>query len=197
MNKIKMTQSAEIIISWMKRNIKNKRRLVNIPVWRITQEGSAKAVNWEDYPENRRFSIYNHGATGNTSDDMVLDKETGLVWTRDANKIGLHNWLDSNTLCREFKFGNRAGWRLPSAEELSSLVDPSQDDPALPDGHPFVNVQSGQGVYAYWTSTNNENPGSSAWFVNMTGGDAGLGNKSISGYIWPVRGGSGGNNWNW
>ena len=64
-------------------------------------------------------------------------------------------------------------------------------------GHPFVNVQSGQGTYAYWTSTNHENPGASAWFVNMTGGDAGLGNKSILGYIWPVRGGSGGNNWNW
>ena len=131
----------------------------------------------------------------------MLDKETGLVWTRDANLLGQHNWLDSNTLCRELELGNRSGWRLPAVEELSSLVDPSQPNLALPPGHPFVNVQIGTGVPAYWSSTNSENPTAAAWFVNFWRGAgphlAGLGNKSIPGFVWPVRGGAGGNNWNW
>jgi len=40
-----------------------------------------------------------------------------------------------------------------------------------------------------------------AWFVNFWRGagphPAGLGNKSIPGFVWPVRGGAGGNSWNW
>lgn len=133
--------------------------------------------------------------------DIILDKETCLVWSRDANIMGLMNWLDANTVCREMELAGRMGWRLPTVEELSSLIDPNQPNLALPAGHPFVNVQYGAGVNAYWTSTNSENPTGAAWFVNMWRGAgvhlAGLANKTSLGYVWPVRGGSGGNNWNW
>jgi Protein of unknown function (DUF1566) len=111
---------------------------------------------------NPRFAIYDPKNDSNLvnpdtlSDDLVLDKKTGLVWTRDANLFGQYNWLDSNTMCREIEHGNRSGWRLPTVEELSSLVDPSQPNLALPAGHPFVNVQFGSGVPAYWSSTNHE-----------------------------------------
>jgi len=156
---------------------------------------------------NTRFAIYdpednsNFSDASTLSDDLVLDRETGLIWARDANLIGQRNWLDANTLCRELVLGNRAGWRLPSVEELSSLVDPAGQDLALPPGHPFVNVQYGSGKPAYWTSTNHENPSGAAWFLNFWTGagphHAGLGSKTLMGHIWPVRGGTGGCNWNW
>jgi hypothetical protein len=177
------------------------------PIWEILKSGSAASVRWVNHGPNPRFAV--HDPRGDSdlnnpttlSDDLVWDRETGLIWVRDANIIGLQNWLDANTLCRELELGNRCGWRLPTVEELSSLVDPTQPNLALPPGHPFVNVQYGAGVYAYWTSTNCENPTGAAWFVNMWRGAgphlAGLANKSISGYAWPVRGGSGGTNWNW
>lgn len=178
-----------------------------IPIWNIMKDGSSELVTWIDHIPNPRFAIYDPNNDsdptnqGSLSDDLVLDKETGLIWARDANLIGQHNWLDANTLCREFLLGNRVGWRLPSVEELSSLVDMSQADLALPSGHPFRNVQYGSGVYAYWTSTNHENPDAAAWFVNFWKGAgphlAGLANKNTQGYIWPVRGGAVANNWNW
>ncbi len=170
---------------------------MSLPIWNIMKNGSAEPVNWVDHSPNPRFAIFDPGTPDNLSDDLVLDKETGLIWTRDANLIGLKNWLDSNTLCREFVLGNRIGWRLPAVEELSTLVDPSQSDPALPAGHPFVNVQYGTGVDGYWTTTNHENPDAAAWFVSMGSGGAGLLTKPLNSYIWPVRGGRGGNNWNW
>ena len=177
------------------------------PIWNIFKDESSEPVDWVLQNQNPRFAIFDPNKDSNPanpdslSDDLVLDRETGLVWTRDANLIGQHNWLDANTLCREFALGNRSGWRLPSIEELSSLVDLNQADLALPVGHPFINVQYGSGVYAYWTSTNHENPDAAAWFVNFWRGAGphltGLANKSIQGHVWPVRGGVVGNNWNW
>jgi len=177
------------------------------PLWDIFRPGTASSVVWAGHTPNPRFAIYDPKGDSNPanpstlSDDLVLDKETGLVWARDANLLGSNNWLDSNTLCRELQLGNRAGWRLPAVEELASLVDPTQPNLALPLGHPFVNVQFGSGIPAYWSSTNCENPTGAAWFVNFWRGAgphlSGLGNKSIPGYAWPVRGGAGGNNWNW
>ena len=36
------------------------------------------------------------------------------------------------------ELGGRKGYRLPTIEELSSLIDPNQEYPALPVDHPFV-----------------------------------------------------------
>jgi hypothetical protein len=78
----------------------------------------------------------------------VSDNLTGLVWLKNAtcNKQLLWNtalgW--SKTLASgqcNLSDGSVAGdWRLPNINELSSLVDLSQKQPALPSGHPFTNV---------------------------------------------------------
>jgi hypothetical protein len=187
--------------------IKHARCVTSGPLWKIYRPGTAASVAWINHVPNPRFSIYDPNNDSNVSDpatfmdDIILDRETGLVWARNANLFNQLNWLDSNTVCRELELGNRMGWRLPSVEELSSLVDPTQQNLALPAGHPFVNVQYGSGSPAYWTSTNSENPTGAAWFVNLWRGAgphlAGLGNKSIVGFVWPVRGGITGSNWNW
>jgi uncharacterized protein DUF1566 len=45
--------------------------------------------------------------------------------------------------------GGRKGWRLPTIEELLSVVDPNRTNPALPTGQPF-GVQLDD---FYWSST--------------------------------------------
>lgn len=167
---------------------------MNRPIWELFTDGTDKSITWVDHKPNYRFAI----STVKGDEDLVLDKETGLIWPRNANLIkSALNWLDSNTTCREVKIANRIGWRIPTVEELSSLVDTRNANPALPKGHPFISVQFGDGVPAYWTSTNSENPGAAAWFVNLGSGGAGLGSKTIPGFAWPVRGGRCGVNWNW
>ena len=190
-----------------KKKIEKCGKICRVPIWDIKQAGMDQSIKWISYAPNARFSVYDplgNSSPGNPdtlTDDIVLDKETCLVWSRDANISGLMNWLDANTVCREMELAGRMGWRLPTVEELSSLIDPNQPNLALPVGHPFVKVQYGVGINAYWTSTNSENPTAAAWLVNPWRGAGvhlvGLANKTSLGYVWPVRGGNGGNNWNW
>lgn len=129
-------------------------------------------------PASERFELV-------MGDAAVLDKETGLVWAKNANiALGYKSWQNAINYCRNLNIGGRIGWRLPTVEELSSLVDESQSNPALPDGHPFVDVQSRH----YWSSTEYEGDSDNAWAVVMNDGLVDHnGVKTNLNYVWPVR----------
>jgi hypothetical protein len=114
----------------------------------------------------------------------VLDKETGLVWAKSP-PTSLFTWQDATDYCTQLTLGGRKGWRLPTVEELASLVDPTQSNPPLPSGHPFSNVQA----YWYWSSSTYSGDSSSAWSVSMTDGNVHLNLKTFNPFVWPVRGG--------
>ena len=80
----------------------------------------------------------------------VLDRETGLVWERSPD-TRTWTWLDARRFCvdRSVGSGNRKGWRLPTVQEILTLVDPTRNPPSLPAGHPFTNVQPDD----YWSAT--------------------------------------------
>jgi hypothetical protein len=82
----------------------------------------------------------------NFNSAAVLDRETGLVWERTPG-AGTRQRFEAIRYCLERQTGGRMGWRVPKAEELFSLIDPSAIGPfdstspaALPAGHPFANV---------------------------------------------------------
>jgi hypothetical protein len=132
----------------------------------------------------------------NMNDEAVLDRETGLVWERTPDtSLGTASWPTAQFQCNQKRLGNRMGWRLPTLQELTSLIDPSVSFPAaaLPVGHPFANVQSGVGS-RYWTATSDgEFPLATAWLVTFSNG-GNLGEASKSGGSWSwwcVRGGHG------
>ena len=128
-------------------------------------------------PASERFELVLDG-------EAVLDKETGLVWAKDANLAnGGRGWQHAMTYCRNLRIADRKGWRLPTIEELASLVDTTQTDPALPRGHPFNEVQSD----GYWSSTTHEVITDRAWYVYMLFGDVSHSYKVSNGYVWAVR----------
>jgi hypothetical protein len=55
----------------------------------------------------------------------VLDRETGLVWQQNPTASEPFTWAQAVDFCRRLPIGGRYGWRLPSLEELMTLVDPS------------------------------------------------------------------------
>ncbi len=75
-------------------------------------------------------------------------------------------------------------WRLPNRRELRSLMSHQTRQPALPDGHPFVNVFSGW----YWTSTTAAINTGYAWYIHMEGARMFYGQKEQYFLLWPVRG---------
>ena len=81
--------------------------------------------------------------------------------------------------------GGRKGWRFPKVEELSSLLDPVQINPALPNGHPFSNVQSD----VYWAPTDLDHASIAKWygvsFSDNSVQSVGTGDQH---FLWCVRG---------
>ena len=127
------------------------------------------------------------------NDAAVLDRETGLVWERSPD-TGTRDWLGAHRFCIDRAVGNRQrkGWRLPTVQEITSLVDPTADAPFLPAGHPFINVQSD----FYWSATTfGENP-ALAWGAgfenNLTEPGARFTSKTVPFFVWCVRSGHGG-----
>lgn len=117
----------------------------------------------------------------------VTDLLTGLMWTRDANPGDFpmdwpeaHEFISRMNRNREHGFDD---WRLPDRRELRSLISHQTRNPALPEGHPFVNVFPGW----YWSATSAAINDSFAWYVHMEGGRTFYGAKNQYYLAWPVR----------
>jgi hypothetical protein len=120
----------------------------------------------------------------------VLDKETGLVWERTPETPA--PWGQARINCAALTLGNRQGWRLPSIHELGTLIDPSragipQAGLALPQGHPFTNVNP----TFHWTMTIDALHPGGVWILDVSTGGVGSLVDLFNGLpFWCVRGGS-------
>ena len=144
--------------------------------------------------QSNRF--VNLDGTAPASDDAMRDTLTGLIWTRDANAPGPpvctpaagKKWqgaLDHISCLNANNYLGYSDWRLPNRKEIRSLVDYSQNTPALPAGHPFINVMS---TDYYWTSTTYAADTSYAWVTYMSDGRITRNFKpDVNFRIWPVR----------
>jgi hypothetical protein len=132
----------------------------------------------------------------NMNNDAVLDRETGLVWQKSPTDVKPEGRFAQET-CSQLAIGDRQGWRLPTLPELQSLVQPSKQDPALPDGHPFANVHfvfdpTAKIFDAYWTSTEDPaNPGQFFLVLFHSFTTRGNGSLTTRNFLWCVRGGAG------
>ena len=141
--------------------------------------------SWDQtLPSATRFIVLS-----NLGSAAVLDRETGLVWEKVPDGTNTYAWEDAQFHCNQLTTGNRMGWRLPTLQELASLLDPSvaPPGPTLPAGHPFSNVQS----YFYWSATTYARATSNAWFAYLHGANVDPNDKTIPYYAWCVRGGHG------
>ena len=134
-----------------------------------------------------RFTVFN------TNQDVVLDNESGLTWTRDANLLGWGtNQIAAVSYCSNLVYAGYDDWRLPPITELSRaeisggstnglFYSWQSAPPPLPTNHPFVNIQT-----VYWTSYYS---GGLYKYLETADGDVGN-TSSESGlrYVWPCRG---------
>lgn len=126
---------------------------------------------------------------------IVSDKNTKLVWVRDADLAGKNiEWMAAYQLIDKLNNQKYAGyndWRLPTLEELSSLSRYSAiqghktdiDKQLIKMG--FNNVRPA----AYWSATTDIGSPSSAWVVSLYDGSVNSTKKYLNYAVWPVRGG--------
>jgi hypothetical protein len=159
------------------------------------EDGEYQAgVQWP----NPRFTDNGNGT--------VRDNLTGLIWLRDAGCIGPIGFGAAFSTVKNLAApqcglsdGSSAGdWRVPNVNELQSLVDRDVASPALPPGHPFVNVKLAGSIGGdpnfYASSTFVPQvlfggyEGTFVWGLRATDGAAvRVGNNTVQA-VWPVRG---------
>jgi len=169
----------------------------------ISQNGPYYATpSWDQkLPASTRFIVLTDWNSA-----AVLDRETGLVWERApggpgnpfispvpwVGPAGIFPLKNALGFCRAAHIGDRFGWRLPTEEELSTLVDPTiNTEPNLPPGNPFQGVSTLNGDI-FWTASQFESDDTLAYAVSFDpqGIPPVLFPKTDSFRTWCVRGGS-------
>ncbi len=126
------------------------------------------------------------------SGDVVIDNTTGLAW--QDNESIQKKWTEAsgdtaaaycNNLFLYYNNNYNLDWRLPSIEEIQTLVDYSQVTPSATEGifqHIFWDNY-------YWSSTAYAGYTGYAWIVDFYYGDSANYNKGTNYYVRCVRGG--------
>jgi Protein of unknown function (DUF1566) len=82
------------------------------------------------------------------SNGTVTDNETGLVWSQTEQPGGPWAWVDAQNQCP-------APWRVPTVQELRSIVDLTQTTAPTIDPSAFYGPTGGSAPNAggFWTSS--------------------------------------------
>lgn len=63
-------------------------------------------------------------------DGTVRDECTKLIWQKDQAS-STYSWDDANSYCAGLVLGGRRDWRVPTENELNTIIDYSTGNPAV------------------------------------------------------------------
>ena len=120
------------------------------------------------------------------SNGTVTDNGTGLMW-QQATAPSTYTWQQALAYCESLDFAGHTDWRLPTAKELESLTDKSQNSPS-------INITYFPDTVAlyYWSSTPDTSYSGGAWGGNFLNGNVGFYDKTFSFHVRAVRSGQSG-----
>ena len=121
----------------------------------------------------------------------VTDIETKLMWQQGRD--GTMSWYDATSYyCPGLSLAGYNDWRLPTLDELKTLVDKSWGF------NPTINRTFFPGtVSSYWSSTTHAPYTNYAWGVDFSDGHDDIDYKGSCYYVRAVRGGQSGSLDNW
>ena len=128
-----------------------------------------------------------------TQGGIIKDNETKLEWQNSfRGDIKELDWDSAIAYCRNFKL-NGEGWRLPTKEELVSIMDRGEDANTIrtKDSKPAIkNIFLNRKIedINYWTSTFDKDDSNLKWGVNFKRGWAGIYSKHFILKVRCVRG---------
>ena len=91
-------------------------------------------------------SVLSGDSRFHVKNDVVVDQYSKLMWQRGDDGVK-KNWKDADKYCKELQLNGYKDWRLPSIDELVSIVDKNRFAPAI-----NTKVFNCKNSY-YWSST--------------------------------------------
>lgn len=114
--------------------------------------------------------------------EIVTDAELSLMWQDDSRaKSVKKSWNGAKSYCSNLSHEGYSDWKLPTYDELLSIVDYDRYKPAIMPS--FQNVASKD----YWSSSPFVSYSKSAWAVHFKGGNTSNLSKSTESYVRCVR----------
>jgi hypothetical protein len=147
-----------------------------------------------DYDTTTTNSFYVRAVRGeqfanrfmDNGDGTITDAASGLEWEKLTGS-GTVTHAKAKSYCEKLSIGNKKGWRLPTRNELQSIVDYARFNPAVDTAY-FSDTSSSE----YWTSTKvaiDIAGGDLWWFVGFNSGDIGGFSSVDALYVRAVRAG--------
>ncbi len=116
--------------------------------------------------------------------NVVVDKETGLMWQDNYEaKSVTKTWSGAKQYCKDLTLKDYSDWFLPTHEQLQTITDKSQYNPAI--DKQFKNVISSY----YWSSSSDVSNSSDAWYVYFKDGGSDGYDKANDYYVRCARAG--------
>jgi hypothetical protein len=119
----------------------------------------------------------------NNMDGTITDTLTGLMWQKDDFQNPM-TWEESITQFNDLLLAEYTDWRLPTREELRSIVDYSKITPSI-----FVNEFPNTVLGNYWTSTAHPFQENHVWCIHFYNGNDNYQSKNNQYFSRAVRGG--------
>lgn len=135
--------------------------VTNLHASRLPDTGQTQKYT-NTFGEDADYSINPPSFTDN-GDGTVTDNVTELVWQQvDGGEM---TWENALAYAKKLNLAGHADWRLPTSQELFSIVDHSALNPALD-----TRVFPPSGAEYWWSSTPRADDPSRVWVVNAGGG---------------------------
>lgn len=125
-------------------------------------------------------------------DNIVLDYRTGLLWIKDPAILGgvfgtsgfprTLTWSEADAACEGLEWGGWLDWRLPTGEELTTLLNADIPSPG-PTSYSSFTTEG----FAYWSSTVDAGNQNRAWNIRFQYGMLRKDDKSDYKFVRPVR----------
>lgn len=113
---------------------------------------------------------------------VVIDDFTSLQW-QDNNSVKTKmSWYEAREYCESSVHSLKCDWRLPTLNELRTLIDYSKFNPAI-----FSEFQNNSKDGYYWSSTEDKLKNSYARVISFIYGDDLWAEKSTKGFVRCVR----------
>jgi len=99
---------------------------------------------------------------------MVKDTSTNLLWEDTTHvKETKVNFTQAKSYCEDLELGKYKDWRLPTLQELLSIVNYKRYKPAILKGFSYTNIDT-----LYWSSTPYIKEADEYWGVSFKDGSS-------------------------